>query len=76
MEKMFDLINRVATKLTVTTSWGLHPEKGWSRPLCINHNGEWYMFAGTDKYCKEPYYDYTEDIKNGLYVPMGIKDEE
>ena len=74
-DKFFEVTKRILVQMASTTSWGLHPEKGWSRPLVIQYNGEWYILAnpGEDKYFEEQYFDYSEDVKNGEYVPYGMK---
>ena len=71
----FDIVTKVATKLIGTKMWGLHPQKGWSMPLIIEYNGEYYRLK-EKVYREEKYFDYTEDIKNGVYEPTGIKVEE
>ncbi len=70
-----DVIKRILIKLVGSTSWGLHPENGWSRPMVIDYKGEWYMLVNPNenRYFEEMYFDYSDDVKRGDYVPMGIK---
>jgi len=78
IEQTFDLTKRILVNMASSQIWGLHPEKGWSRPLVIEYNGEWYMLANLneEKYFEEKYFDYSDDVKNGDYVPTGIKVED
>ena len=78
IEQTFDLTKRILVNMASSQIWGLHPEKGWSRPLVINYNGEWYILANLneEKYFEEKYFDYSDDVKNGDYVPTGIKVED
>lgn len=43
--------------------------------MIIQYNGEWYALAKPDepKYFEEQYFDYSEDVKNGDYIPMDMK---
>lgn len=63
----------ILSRLTGPSIWGLHPEKGWVRPFIINVDNKNYMLVNNeDKGFDEPYYDYSEDIKNGDYEYVEI----
>ena len=69
-----DLVIHIYLKLLAPKLWGVSPDKGWTRPLVIDYNGEWYIMSKEDnEYFPREYFDYTKDVENGLYVPTGIK---
>ena len=72
-----NLLLRIAIEMFSTKIWWLTPEKGYTRPDVIQHNGEWYVkVKKDDEYFPEPYSDYTKDIERGIYAPTGIKVKE
>ena len=68
------LVQKVLLNLVGPKMWGLHPEKGWRRPMVIEYNGEWYVMPKEDnEYFQDKYFDYTKDVEAGVYVPTRIK---
>lgn len=69
-----EMVTKVALKMDGPKMWGLHPEKGWKRPTVINYNGEWYVMVKEDnEYFQDCYYNYNQDVADGIYVPTGVK---
>ena len=69
-----EMVTKVVLKMDGPKIWGLHPEKGWKRPTVIEHNGEWYIMVKEDnEYFQDRYYNYNQDVADGIYVPTGIK---
>jgi len=78
IKKALELSCEIFLNLASPKMWGLKPEKGWCRPCVIEHEGEYYCLRNPNEevYFEEAYSDFTEDIKNGVYVPTGIKVNE
>lgn len=65
---------RVILKMDGPKMWGLHPEKGWKRPSVIKYDGEWYVMVKEDnEYFQDRYYNFNQDVADGIYVPTGVK---
>ena len=70
----FNLVKRMLLNMIAPKMWGIMPEKGWVRPQVIAYNGEWYIRLQDDtEYFQDPYYNYKQDVENGIYVPTGVK---
>ena len=74
-KERFKFTVQVLVNMPSSKMWGLHPDKGWCRPLVVEHNGEWYIKENSqhEQYFDERYYDFTKDIQSGIYQPTGIK---
>ena len=72
-----EIAKKVFFRLVSPKMWGLKPDPdgGWVRPELVEYNGEWYIKKDFDdkKVFKNSYNDFSEDIRNGEYVPTGVK---